>query len=54
MCLCSVLAEDFVRTVVHPSSDLETSALLTRFTAREKGLVSLATEFESYEVSVFA
>ncbi|KAG0623694.1 hypothetical protein M758_3G194100 [Ceratodon purpureus] len=48
----SVLAEDFLRTVIHPSSDLETSDLLTRFTAREKGLVSLATEFESYETSL--
>lgn len=54
MCLCSVLAEDFIRLVVHHSSDLETSALLTKFTAREKGLVSLATEFESFEVSVLA
>ncbi|XP_024389299.1 vacuolar protein sorting-associated protein 54, chloroplastic [Physcomitrium patens] len=50
----SVLAEDFVRTVIHHSSDLETSALLSRFTAREKGLVSLTTEFESYETSLGA
>lgn len=48
----SVLAEDFIRTVIHSSSDLETTDLLTRFTAREKGLVSLATEFESYETSL--
>lgn len=50
----SVLAEDFVRLVIHSSSDLESTALLTRFTAREKGLVSLATEFESFETSLAA
>ena len=49
-CVCSILAEDFVRLSIHDPLDLETSALLTRFNAREKGLIPLMMEFDSSEV----
>lgn len=45
-----MLAADFVRVAVHDTSDLETGALLSRFNAREKGLVSMVTEVASSEV----
>lgn len=50
-CVCSMLAEDFVRLSIHDPLDLETSALLTRFNARVKGLIPLMMEFDSVEVS---